>query len=176
MNNLLLLSLNINTDLFETNIINIGILIIVLFNFVGNILQVSLLERKQNILNRVQDAERGLKEASERLVETRIQLNQSKLIIEKINADKDKLKQTLAITNRDRALEELSRDIETTKLSIAYREQQTFQEIKKEIVKLALNKVILVLQKRLDFDTQRELVDNCIKFIGESNGKYSCSF
>lgn len=171
MDNLFLLSFNINTNIFETNIINIAILIGILFNFLGGILQISLLERRQSIINRVQEAEQRLAEASERLLEVRIQLNQSKLIIEKINADKDKIKQTIAKNNRDRALEELSRDINTTRLAIAYKEQQTFREIKSEIVTLALNKVMNILQKQLQFDTKRELVDNCIKLIGENNDK-----
>ena len=44
----------INTDIFETNIINIVILCVGLFNFVGGILKTSMAERKQKILESVQ--------------------------------------------------------------------------------------------------------------------------
>ena len=71
MENLLLLSVSLNTDIFEANLINIVLLVVLLFNVVGDALKTSMLERKEKILSGVQDAEQRLNEASERSV-TRI--------------------------------------------------------------------------------------------------------
>ena len=57
MENLLLLSVGFNTDIFEANLINIVLLVVLLFNVVGDALKTSMLERKEKILSGVQDAE-----------------------------------------------------------------------------------------------------------------------
>jgi F0F1-type ATP synthase membrane subunit b/b' len=57
MENLLLLSVSLNTDIFEANLINIVLLVVLLFNVVGDALKTSMLERKEKILSGVQDAE-----------------------------------------------------------------------------------------------------------------------
>jgi len=86
MENLLLLSVGFNTDIFEANLINIVLLVVLLFNVVGDALKTSMLERKEKILSGVQDAEQRLNEATERLAEAKTQLEQSKLIIDKIKS------------------------------------------------------------------------------------------
>jgi F0F1-type ATP synthase membrane subunit b/b' len=67
MKNLFLLSIGINTDIFETNIINIALLLVLLFNVVGAALKTSMLERKTQILTEVEGSEQSLTEAVERL-------------------------------------------------------------------------------------------------------------
>ena len=79
MENLLLVSVSLNTDIFEANLINIVLLVVLLFNVVGDALKTSMLERKEKILSGVQDAEQRLNEATERLAEAKTQLEQSKL-------------------------------------------------------------------------------------------------
>ena len=74
MENLLLLSVGFNTDIFEANLINIVLLVVLLFNVVGDALKTSMLERKEKILSGVQDAEQRLNEATERLAEAKTQL------------------------------------------------------------------------------------------------------
>lgn len=161
-----LLSISFNTDIFETNVINIAILVAILFNVVGGALKAAMLERKEKILNGVQDAERRLNEAAERLAEAKMQLNQSKLIINKIKSDKENARRTIAITNRDRALEELTRQANSTKLAITYKEQQLLREVKEQISSLALSRVITSLQNDLTLDKHIALINNSIARIG----------
>ena len=47
MENLLLLSVSLNTDIFEANLINIVLLVVLLFNVVGDALKTSMLGRKE---------------------------------------------------------------------------------------------------------------------------------
>ena len=74
----------INTDILETNLINITILIVVLVQFVGGALTTSLADRKQKILDNVNDAEKRLTDAKNRLSEANTQLAQTKVAIDKI--------------------------------------------------------------------------------------------
>lgn len=166
MENSLLLSVQLNTDILETNVINIAILLAILFNVVGGALKASMLERKEKILNGVQDAERRLNEASERLAESKMQLSQSKLIISKIKSDKEFARRTIALSNRDRALEELTRQANSTKLAITYKEQQVLREVKEQISTLTLSRVITSLQNDLTLDKHIALINNSIARIG----------
>lgn len=166
MENSLLLSISLNTDILETNIINIGLLVAILFNVVGGALKSAMLERKEKILNGVQDAERRLSEASDRLSEAKMQLSQSKLIISKIKSDKEAARRNIAISNRDRALAELTRQANSTKLAITYKEQQVLREVKEQISSLALSRVITSLQDDLTLDKHIALINNSIARIG----------
>ena len=74
----------INTDIFETNVINIAILVFGLVSFVGEILKTSMLERKQKIVESVQASENRITEARLRFEEAQKQLNQVHLIISEI--------------------------------------------------------------------------------------------
>lgn len=167
MENLILLSsVSLNSDILETNIINIAILVAILFNVVGGALKASMLERKERILSGVQDAEQRLQEASERLLEAKTQLNQSKLVISKIKADKDTAIRTIALTNRERALEELERQANSTKLAIIYKEQQILRDVKEQVSKLALANVLKFCQESLKLDMHVQLIDKKIESIG----------
>ena len=57
----------LNTDIFETNIINIVLLVGILFKVLGDALKTSLASRKQKIIDDVNDAEKRLSNAKERL-------------------------------------------------------------------------------------------------------------
>jgi F-type H+-transporting ATPase subunit b len=57
----------LNTDIFETNIINIILLVVILFKVLGDALKTSLVNRKQKIIEDVNDAKKRLSNAKERL-------------------------------------------------------------------------------------------------------------
>merc|ERR1711966_184048 len=84
----------INTDILETNLINITISIVVLVQFVGGALTTSLADRKQKIVDNINDAETRLTEAKDRLAEANVQLAQTKVAI-------DKIVQELQVTKRN---------------------------------------------------------------------------
>ena len=146
MENLLLLSVSLNTDIFEANLINIVLLVVLLFNVVGDALKTSILERKEKILSGVQDAEQRLNEASERLAEAKTQLEQSKLVIDKITSDKEETRRTLAVSNGERVQEESIRRADSAKLAVMYKKQQVWREVKEQVSTLALTRVITALK------------------------------
>ena len=152
MENLILLSrISFNTDILETNIINIALLIaechLKYLDYSG----------KEKTLKGVQNAEQRLQEASERLLEAKTQLSQSKLIISKVKSDKEAIIRNIAISNRDQAFEEVKRQANSTKLSILYQEQQALQEVKEQVSILALTKVLQFCRDQLKLETQVQL-------------------
>ena len=80
-----------------------------------------MLERKEKILSGVQDVEQRLNEATERLAEAKTQLEQSKLIIDKIKSDKEATRRTLAVSNGARVQEEALRRADSAKLAVMYK-------------------------------------------------------
>jgi F-type H+-transporting ATPase subunit b len=69
----------LNTDILETNLINIVLLVAILFKVVGDALKASLINRRQKIINDVNDAEKRLVNAKERLSEANTSLIDSRI-------------------------------------------------------------------------------------------------
>ena len=77
----------INTDIFETNIINLAVVIAIVVSFVGNNLTAVLDDRKKTILNNLQEATQRALEAEEKLNQARTQLELAKKKAEEIRAE-----------------------------------------------------------------------------------------
>jgi F-type H+-transporting ATPase subunit b len=68
----------INTNIFETNIINLAAVVGIVVSFVGNNLTAILEDRKKTILNNLQEATQRALEAEQKLTQARAQLEQAK--------------------------------------------------------------------------------------------------
>jgi F-type H+-transporting ATPase subunit b len=77
----------INTDIFETNIINLAVVIAVVISFVGSNLTAVLDDRKKTILNNLQEATQRALEAEEKLNLARTQLELAKKKAQEIRAE-----------------------------------------------------------------------------------------
>nr|AYQ94789.1 ATP synthase CF0 B subunit [Follicularia botryoides] len=64
----------INTNIFETNIINLAAVVAIVISFVGKNLGTLLEERKKTILSNLQEASLRAKEAEEKLTQAKAQL------------------------------------------------------------------------------------------------------
>jgi F-type H+-transporting ATPase subunit b len=67
-----------NTNVFETNIINLAAVVGIVVSFVGNNLNSILQDRKNTILKNLQEANQRAIEAQEKLNQARIQLETAK--------------------------------------------------------------------------------------------------
>ena len=77
----------INTDIFETNIINLAAVIGIVISFVGSNLTAVLEDRKKTILNNLQEATQRALEAEQKLNQARTQLELAKKKAEEIRAE-----------------------------------------------------------------------------------------
>ncbi len=68
----------INTNIFETNIINLAVVIAIVISFVGSNLTALLEDRKKTILNNLQEANQRAVDAQEKLNQARAQLELAK--------------------------------------------------------------------------------------------------
>ena len=68
----------INTNIFETNVINLAAVVAVVISFVGGNLTALLEDRKKTILNNLEEASRRAAEAAEKLNQAKVQLELAK--------------------------------------------------------------------------------------------------
>lgn len=133
----------LNTDILETGLINIVLLIAILIytgrDFLGSLLE----ERRTTIIKGVQDAEDRLNEAKKRLSEAQKQLNQVNLVISEIRNETVKTKQTLLESDAYRAKKDLKIRFERALAAFRSKERQIFIEIKQQIISLVLKRTVL---------------------------------
>jgi len=152
MENLFLLSISINTDIFETNIINIAILVALLFNVVGAALKTEMFERKAKILTEVQGAEQSLTEATERLREAETQSEQATLIIKQIEEKTTKLRNQILTSNWNRAFEEMYRMESAANLAVRYETQKATRETQDSLLTSGLTNAYTFIINELTYD------------------------
>jgi len=104
-------SFGINTNVFETNLINQLILIDGLVVLGGDALGTSLAERQDEIIKNVEDSEKRLSEAKARLEEAELQLTQSNIMIDSIRKQAKETKITLLNSDYEQTKLELTTDL-----------------------------------------------------------------
>jgi len=162
-------SLSINTDILETNLINITILVVILVQFVGGALTTSLADRKQKIIENVNDAEKRLSEAKERLSEANIQLAQTKVAIDKIVQELQTTKINVIKTGADKIYQEMLMQMKTSELAISLQEQKLLTQIKQQIITLAIKRVVTKLKQDLTISQHVLIINKCITRLGGLN-------
>lgn len=153
MNNLLLAEaegFGLNTNILETNLINLSVVIGVVVSFVGDALKSLLETRKQTILNNIQEANQRANEAQERLNQARAQLELAQKKANDIreqgllNAEREK-NQCVRQTEED-----ILRLEEIKQITLNSQQQKARNQISQKVIDLALNQVKRELQSGLD--------------------------
>jgi F-type H+-transporting ATPase subunit b len=168
MENLILLSnnLRLNTNILETNVINIIILAAILFNVLGEALKVAMRERKQQILEKLQNVEKRIQEVKERSIELKTKTKQSKILVSKIYKKhmEDVTKRTEEPETR--GLEELERKRNIMKSIIIYKNRQSLRDLKDQVSRAALINAVEFCQNKLRINTHIHLLNQTIESIG----------
>jgi F-type H+-transporting ATPase subunit b len=156
----------LNTDILETNIINLVILWFGLFSFLKDPLVSSLDERKSKIQIAIQEAEEQLEQAKTRLQEAEKQSSQLQLVLDPIKAEAESSAKNL----KDSILAQGKNDIEAitvrAKGQIFSLEGQIKEEIFSHVIDLALKRVQSQLETNLSQDMQVKIIDANISRLG----------
>jgi F-type H+-transporting ATPase subunit b len=140
----------LNTDILETGLINILVLVAILFStgrdFLGSVLE----ERKTTIVKGVQDAEDQLNEAKKRLNEAEKQLNQVNIVTSEIKNETITIKKVLLESEVFKARKDLKIRFERALATFKSKERQIFLEIKQQIVSLALKRTVIRAKKTFE--------------------------
>jgi F-type H+-transporting ATPase subunit b len=131
----------INTNILETNVINLAVVIGVVVTFVGDALKSLLENRRQAILN-------NLKEADQKAFEAQERLNQAKAALNEAIKKAEMIKQQSVVTAEQESQqvvrqtqEELARLEQSKQDTIQLQRQRAIQQLSQQVINLALSQV-----------------------------------
>ena len=139
-----------NTNIFETNVINLAAVVAIVISFVGQNLNALLEDRKNTIVNNLQEASQRAAEAQEKLAQARNQLELAKVKAKEIRED-GVLKATQEVKNCVLQHEErLSKLEEFKQETIQFYQQKAFKQAYMYVISRIMSKVRERLNRGLD--------------------------
>ena len=161
------LSISLNTDIFEANLVNLILLGGGIFYLGSNALSASLSERQQKILGAIQESEERLQEAVARLAESEKQLEQAQIVIESIKTDAVSTAGQVKSAILSDGKAEIERLTSGAKSQIVTIEARVRKQISDYVVALALKRVTLQLEGKLSSSVQQQIIDRNISKLGD---------
>jgi len=156
----------INTDLIETNVLNLAVVIGVLVYFGKDIVSDTLKTRKEAILKSLQDADNKFQEATDKLNEAKKQFEFAKVKAEEIRAQglvtADKSSKKLLARVED----DIKRLEEAKVATLRFEEEKAITEVCEKVSRLALEQAVENLNKRLDPALQKRIIQLNIALLG----------
>ena len=123
----------INTNILETNILNLSVVIVVLVVFGGDVISSILTRRRERIVQSVQSAEEKYKEAQAALQKANMRLDEAKQKALTIRSQGDStVQQVIDVVTRV-ASEELVRLEEVKNSTFALAEQKVTKQLQQEL-------------------------------------------
>ena len=159
--------ITLNTDLFETNVINIALLLVIIFVLIKNFLAEILPSRKKNIIDAIENAETSLSDSNNRYLEAKKQWAQIDIIIHEINDQVETTKQNVLEVKLEQVKEDLPKKFIIAIEVLRNREKKLFNYSIKDISKKALIRVILKLKKQLGKVEQSAIINRKITQLGD---------
>ncbi|EKQ68841.1 ATP synthase, F0 subunit b [Leptolyngbyaceae cyanobacterium JSC-12] len=156
----------INTDILETNLVNLLIVAGLLFYFGRGFLGKILSDRRSSIETAIREAEERKQQAAAALADEQQKLAQAQQEAARIRAAADER----AATTKATILEQAERDIQRLRESVTQdvdtERARAIAELRQRITTLALQKAEAELPSRLNDDVQRSIIDRSISMLG----------
>lgn len=158
----------INLNLFETNIINLAIVIAGLVWFLRGFLGGILERRRQSILAELRDAEERLSAATAALTEVQRGLADSQARAEKIRSDGLARAQAIRLESEKRTVEEMARIKLASSSDLEAEAARVSTQLRREAARLAIEKALASLPGRLTASAHSALIDQSIQSLGNA--------
>ena len=158
----------LNLDLFETNIINLAVVIFGLYKFLPGFLGKILEKRRTTILTDLKDAEERLIQAKNSLSKAKDELASAKQKAEKIRNDCKARAEAIRLDSEKRTVEEMARIKQGAASDLTAEAARVTSQLRKEAAELAIEKALAILPKKLASSTQDNFLKQSIKNIGDS--------
>ena len=156
-----------NGDIFEANLVNLVLLDGGIFYLLSGALSESLSERQQKILGAIQESEEKLQEATTRLTEGETKLAQAQIVIESIQKDADQTAAQVKSSILTDGKTEIERLTATAKIQISTIEARVRKQISDYVATLALQRITMQLEGKLNSSLQQQIIDRNISKLAE---------
>lgn len=158
----------LNLNLFETNLINlvivIGVLVWFLKGFLGGILE----RRRQAILAELSDAEQRLQVATTALSQAQQDLAAAQQKADQIRLDGEARAQSVRSESERRTIEEMARMKEDASADLQAEAARVTALLRREAARQAIEQALTTLPTKLDEAAQARLIDQSIQTLGKS--------
>jgi F-type H+-transporting ATPase subunit b len=156
----------INLDLFETNIINLAIVIAGLVWFLRGFLGGILERRRERILAELKDAEERLEAAVKALAEAQESLGEARTRAEKIRADGHARAEAIRLESERNTVQEMARLKQDSQSDLDAEAARVSKQLQRQAAQMAIEKALASLPARLDAKAQARLIDQSIQSLG----------
>ncbi len=156
----------LNLNIFETNIINLAVVVFGLYKFLPGFLGKILERRRTTILSDLKEAEDRLSKAQVSLSKAKDELASAKEKAEKIRNDCKARAEAIRLESEKRTVEEMARIKQGAASDLNAEAARVTSQLRKEAAELAIEKALAMLPKKLDSNTQDNFLKQSIKNIG----------
>ena len=158
----------LNLNLFETNIVNLAIVIFGLYKFLPNFLGSILERRRAIILADLKDAEERLASATTALAQAQQDLAAAQQKAEQIRADGKSRAEAIRLESEKRTIEEMARVKQGAAADLDAEAARVSNQLRREAARLAIEKALASLPGKLSADAQAQLVNQSIQSLGKA--------
>jgi len=158
----------LNLNLFDTNIINLAIVIAGLVWFLKGFLGGILERRRATILAELKDAEDRLASASASLAEVQKGLSESQAKADKIRTDGVARAQAVRLESERRTVAEMARIKQESASDLDAEATRVTAQLRREAARMAIEKALAALPGKLDPAAQARLIDQSIQSLGKA--------
>ena len=158
----------LNLNLFETNIVNLAIVIFGLYKFLPNFLGGILERRRAIILADLQDAEERLAAATTALAQAQQDLAAAQQKAEQIRADGKARAEAIRQESEKRTIDEMVRVKQGAAADLDAEAARVSNQLRREAARLAIEKALASLPGKLNADAQAALVNRSIQSLGKA--------
>ncbi|MDM7960100.1 MAG: F0F1 ATP synthase subunit B [Synechococcus sp. WH 8007] len=158
----------LNLNVFETNIINLAIVIFGLYKFLPNFLGSILERRRAIILADLKDAEERLSSATASLSQAQQDLAAAQQKAEQIRVDGKARAEAIRLDSEKRTIEEMARLKQGAAADLNAEASRVSNQLRREAARLAIEKALATLPGKLNADAQAQLVNQSIQTLGNA--------
>jgi len=156
----------LNFNPFETNIINLAIVIAGLVWFLRGFLGGILERRRAAILTDLRDAETRLTSATTALADAQKGLADAQKKAEQIIADGKARADAIRLESEQRTIEEIARMKQAASSDLANEASRVSNQLRRDTALKAIEKALASLPVKLDETAQANLIDQSIQSLG----------
>jgi len=158
----------LNFNLFETNILNLAVVVFGLYKFLPGFLGKILERRRTSILSDLQDAEERLDQAQNALSKAKDELASAKQKADQIRNDCKSRAEAIRLESEKRTVEEMARIKQGAASDLSAEAARVTSQLRKEAAELAIEKALAILPQKLDSNTQDKFLKQSIKNMGDN--------
>ncbi len=156
----------LNSDILDTNLINLVIIIGVLFYFGKKSLGKTLSDRQAQIQAAIKEAEQRKEQAASALAEQQQKLAQAQSEATRIRAEAEERADAVRATIMAQSEEDIQRMKAAAAQDLTTQQDRVLNELRQRVAALATQKAEEQLRAQMNPDAQRHLIDRSIASIG----------